>query len=110
MYNICLQMSKLIRSEFARVSKERRLDIKNAFIERLESLAESEEQVGFNGTRSIPQKSIPQMQIPQKSIPQKSIPQKSISQTGQFPRRSIPQTINLLSSVDKNNSGPLDNT
>lgn len=38
-------MSKLIRSEFARISKERRLDIKNAFIERLESLAESEEQV-----------------------------------------------------------------
>ncbi|KAI6183211.1 Sorting nexin-2 [Aphelenchoides bicaudatus] len=40
-----LQMSKLVRSEYSRISAERCLDIKNAFIERLESLAESEQQI-----------------------------------------------------------------
>ncbi|KAI6238425.1 Sorting nexin-2 [Aphelenchoides fujianensis] len=38
-------MSKLIRSEYAHVSDERRKDLKAAFIDRLESLAESEQQV-----------------------------------------------------------------
>ncbi|KAI6224546.1 Sorting nexin-2 [Aphelenchoides fujianensis] len=38
-------MSKLIRSEYAYVSDERRKDLKAAFIDRLESLAESEQQV-----------------------------------------------------------------
>lgn len=40
-----IKMSQLIRSEFAHISKERRRDLKTAFVDRLESLAESEQQV-----------------------------------------------------------------
>jgi len=40
-----LDMSQLIRSEFSHVSSERRHDLKNAFLELLESLAESEQQI-----------------------------------------------------------------
>ncbi|KAI6195476.1 Sorting nexin-2 [Aphelenchoides besseyi] len=40
-----LSMSKLIRSEYAHVTSERRKDLKAAFIDRLESLAESEQQI-----------------------------------------------------------------
>jgi sorting nexin-1/2 len=48
-----IKMSEMIRSEFAHVSKERRRDIKEAFIDRLESLAESEQQVAFDWNNHV---------------------------------------------------------
>lgn len=44
-----------MRNEFAHVSAERRQDIKSAFIERLESLAESEQQVLDNWQKFAPE-------------------------------------------------------
>lgn len=49
------KMSRLIRSEFAHVSKERRRDLKDAFIDRLESLAESEQQILDNWQKFAPE-------------------------------------------------------